>query len=65
MCGRFTPMYAWAELVAIYRLTVGAPPSNRQLHYAGGSSAQSLTPRREQGTAEQKPIDLGRLGIQR
>jgi putative SOS response-associated peptidase YedK len=33
VCGRFTQMYTWRELVALYRLTDAAPPSNLQPRY--------------------------------
>ena len=33
MCGRFTRMYSWRELVALYRLTDPSPPSNLQPRY--------------------------------
>lgn len=31
MCGRFTQLYSWSELVALYRLTM--PPVNLQPSY--------------------------------
>jgi putative SOS response-associated peptidase YedK len=31
MCGRFTQLYSWPELVALYRLTM--PPQNLQASY--------------------------------
>jgi SOS response associated peptidase (SRAP) len=33
MCGRFTRLYRWRELVALYRLTDPSPPSNLQPRY--------------------------------
>jgi putative SOS response-associated peptidase YedK len=33
MCGRFTVKAAWAELVALYRLTMNAPPHNLRPRY--------------------------------
>ena len=33
MCGRFTRMYTWREVVALYRLTDPSPPSNLQPRY--------------------------------
>jgi putative SOS response-associated peptidase YedK len=33
MCGRFTRMYTWRELVALYRIHDQVPPSNLQPRY--------------------------------
>jgi hypothetical protein len=33
MCGRFTVKAIWAEIVALYRLTMDAPPHNLRPPY--------------------------------
>jgi putative SOS response-associated peptidase YedK len=33
MCGRFTVKMTWAEIVALYRLTLDRPPHNLQSRY--------------------------------
>jgi putative SOS response-associated peptidase YedK len=43
MCGRFTRMYTWRELVALYRLTDPSPPSNLQPRYNICPSAITIT----------------------
>jgi putative SOS response-associated peptidase YedK len=33
MCGRFTTKMTWADIVALYRLTMAAPPHNMPPRY--------------------------------
>jgi putative SOS response-associated peptidase YedK len=33
VCGRFTVKATWAELIALYRLTMDAPPHNLRPRY--------------------------------
>ena len=35
MCGRYTNKLTWAEIVALYRLTLDAPPHNLQPRFNG------------------------------
>jgi hypothetical protein len=45
MCGQFTYKHTWEEIVALYRLTLDAPPHNLRPRYNARADALELSPK--------------------
>jgi putative SOS response-associated peptidase YedK len=59
MCGRFTVKATWAELVALYRLTMNAPPHNLRPRYNVCPTDPVDTVVEEDGMRELAPMRWG------
>jgi putative SOS response-associated peptidase YedK len=59
MCGRFTVKATWAELVALYRLTMAAPPHNLRPRYNVCPTDPVDTVIEEEGRRELVPMRWG------
>ena len=59
MCGRFTVKATWAELVALYRLTMDAPPHNLRPRYNVCPTDPVDTVVEEDGKRELVPMRWG------
>lgn len=59
MCGRFTNRYTWSELVRLYRLTGGPPPSNFPPRYNIAPTQNSFVVRLREGQRELADLRWG------
>ena len=61
MCGRFTVEATWAELIALYRLTMAAPPHNLRPRYNVCPTDPVDVVTAEEGKRELAPMRAGDL----
>jgi hypothetical protein len=43
MCGRFTYLLTWEQIVRLYRLTLDQPPQNTRARYGAGTGTGTGT----------------------
>ena len=43
MCGRFTYLLTWEQIVRLYRLTLDQPPQNTRARYGAGTGTLRYT----------------------
>lgn len=61
MCGRYTQLAAWSELVALYRITAGATPLNLAPHY--NAAPTQLLPVVRHGDSDGRDLVVMRWGL--